>query len=78
MLGNQVGSGNGRTAATIAGALGGAFAGNKVEENTGRNSHFEVLVRLQNGGTQTLSFANDPGYRVGEKVRIVDGQLNRQ
>ncbi|MBC7502890.1 MAG: glycine zipper 2TM domain-containing protein [Herminiimonas sp.] len=78
LLGNQVGSGNGRTAATIAGALGGAYAGKKVEENTGRNSHFEVLVRLQNGGTQTLSFANDPGYRVGEKVRIVDGQLNRQ
>ena len=77
LLGSQVGSGNGRTAAEIAGALGGAYAGREVEKNTRKTAHYEVLVRLQNGGAQTVSFPADPGYRVGEKVRLTDGTLTR-
>lgn len=77
LLGNQVGNGNGRTAATIAGALGGAYAGKTIEGNQSRNSHYEILVRLQNGGTQTASYANDPGFRIGEKVKINNGLLER-
>jgi uncharacterized protein YcfJ len=30
LIGNQVGSGNGRKLATIAGAIGGAYAGNEI------------------------------------------------
>ena len=77
LIGSQVGSGNGRTAAEIAGALGGAYAGREVEKNARKTAHYEVLVRLQNGGAQTVSFAADPGYRVGEKVRLNDGTLTR-
>ncbi|HTN64629.1 MAG TPA: glycine zipper 2TM domain-containing protein [Burkholderiaceae bacterium] len=77
LLGNQVGNGNGNTAATIAGAIGGALAGRAIESNTKKTVQYEVLVRLQNGGTQTVSFAADPGYRVGEKVRVADGGLMR-
>jgi outer membrane lipoprotein SlyB len=77
LLGNQVGNGNGNTAATIAGAIGGALAGRAIESNTKKTVQYEVLVRLQNGGTQTVSFAADPGYRVGEKVRVADGGLVR-
>ncbi len=77
LLGNQVGSGNGRTAATIAGALGGAYAGRAIEGNTKKNVHYEVQVRLQNGGQQTISFASDPGYKVGDKVKVQDGGLVR-
>lgn len=77
LLGSQVGGGNGRTAAEIAGALGGAYAGREVEKNVRKNAHYEVLVRLQNGGTQTVSFPAEPGFRVGEKVRITDGTLAR-
>lgn len=77
LLGSQVGSGNGRTAAEIAGAVGGAYAGREVEKNARKTAHYEVLVRLQNGGAQTVSFAADPGYRVGEKVRLTDGTLAR-
>ena len=76
-IGSQVGGGNGRTAAQIAGALGGAYAGREVERNTRKNTHYEVLVRLQNGGTQTVSFPAEPGFRVGEKGRITDGTLAR-
>lgn len=77
LLGNQVGKGNGKTAATIAGAVGGAFAGRAIERNTRKTLHHEVLVRLQGGGTQTVSFEADPGYRVGDKVKITDGVLIR-
>jgi hypothetical protein len=36
-----------------------------------------VLVRFPNGGTQTVMYENDPGLRVGEKVKVNDGVLTR-
>ena len=76
LIGNQVGGGNGRTAAQIAGALGGAYVGNRIEGNSRRAQHYEVVVRLQTGAAQTLTFANDPGYHVGDKVRLNNGALS--
>lgn len=78
LLGNQVGGGSGKTVATVAGAIGGAFAGRAIEGNVRTTVHHEVLVRLNNGGTQTVSFAADPGFRVGDKVRVVEGGLTRE
>lgn len=75
--GNQVGGGNGKTIATIAGGVDGAFAGRAIEAQVKKTTHHEVHVRLQNGGTQTASFESNPGYRVGDKVRITDGVLTR-
>lgn len=78
LLGSQVGDGNGRTAAQVAGALGGAYVGRNIDRaNAKQTRHFEVVIRFANGGTQTVQFANDPGMRVGEKVKINDGVLTR-
>ena len=77
LLGSQIGGGNGRTAAQVAGAVGGALAGREIEKRVNNSSHYEVLVRLENGGTQTISTPADTGLRTGEKVRIVDGGLTR-
>jgi outer membrane lipoprotein SlyB len=77
LLGSQVGGGNGRTAAQIAGALGGAYAGHAIEGRTRTSNHYEVLVRLENGAAQTVTFPTEPGYRVGDKVKINDGVLVR-
>lgn len=77
LIGSQVGGGNGRTAAQIAGAIGGAYAGRAIEGNSRRTSHFEVIVRLQTGASQTLSFANDPGLHVNDQVKIDNGRLIR-
>ncbi len=77
LLGSQIGGGNGRTAAQVAGAVGGALAGREIEKRVGNSSHYETVVRLENGGTQTISTPADPGLRTGEKVRIVDGGLTR-
>lgn len=78
LLGSQVGDGRGRTAAQIAGALGGAYAGRNIERNARKTQHYEVVVRLAGGGTQTVAFENDPSYRVGDKVRVVNGTLVRE
>jgi outer membrane lipoprotein SlyB len=77
LLGSQVGGGNGRTAAQIAGAIGGAYAGRAIEGNARKSNHYDVLVRLETGATQTVSFAAEPGYRVGDKVKINDGVIVR-
>jgi outer membrane lipoprotein SlyB len=78
LLGSQVGDGNGRTAAQVAGALGGAYVGRNIDRaNAKQTRHFEVVIRFANGGTQTVQYANDPGMRVGEKVKINDGVLTR-
>lgn len=75
LLGNQVGDGTGRTVATVAGAAGGAYVGNEVEKRVKTAKHYEVVVRLQNGGTQTISYASQPGFAVGAKVKVSNGTL---
>ncbi|MES2017910.1 MAG: glycine zipper 2TM domain-containing protein [Pseudomonadota bacterium] len=77
LAGSQVGKGNGKTAAEIAGALGGAYIGRNIERKQRRTEHFEVVIRFATGGTQTITYANDPGLRVGEKVKINNGVLER-
>ncbi len=78
IVGSQVGSGSGKTAAQIAGALGGAYIGRNIERNARRTQHYEVVVRFSNGGTQTVTYENDPGLRVGEQVRVNNGVLERE
>jgi outer membrane lipoprotein SlyB len=77
VLGNQVGGGDGRKVARVVGAVGGALAGREVEKNLKKTKHYEVVVRLQSGATQTVSHESDPGFKVGQKVKVVDGALVR-
>ncbi len=73
VIGHQIGSGRGNTVATVAGAAGGAYAGNQIEKNKNKKSYYSVAVRLDNGKTQTLSMSAAPTVREGERVKIVDG-----
>jgi outer membrane lipoprotein SlyB len=75
LLGSQIGSGRGTTVAQIAGAAGGALAGNEVEKRMKKTQHYEVVVRLENGGTQTISYPAQPSMRVGDRVRVENGTL---
>ncbi|MGO4700933.1 glycine zipper 2TM domain-containing protein [Dyella sp. 2RAB6] len=46
VLGNQVGGGKGRTLATVAGAVGGGYAGKKIQENQQtKHTHVERRCR---------------------------------
>jgi len=37
--------------------------------------HYEVLVRLDNGGTKTISYPAQPGFAVGTKVKVENDTL---
>jgi len=60
VLGHQVGQGNGRTAATVIGAVGGGFAGNEVEKRYHTATVYEVGVRMQDGSLRTVETATAP------------------
>jgi outer membrane lipoprotein SlyB len=78
LLGNQVGSGNGRSVATVAGALGGAYAGKKIQENANSRKIWNVHVKYDNGHTGQFAFERDPGLRNGDLVRKTGGSLARR
>ena len=70
ILGNQVGNGNGKTLATVVGAAGGAYAGNKVEQSMKTVTVYDVRVRMNDGSFRNLDISTAPA--VGSKV-IVEG-----
>jgi outer membrane lipoprotein SlyB len=76
LLGNQVGGGHGRQLATVAGAVGGAVVGNQVEGNMKATHSYEIKVRLDDGSSRTFHQQNAPGWRTGDRVRVVKGVLH--
>ena len=75
VLGNQVGGGNGKKLATVAGAVGGGYAGNEVERRANSTTVYHVRVRMEDGNVRTFTPSGQPGWRAGDRVRIVDGHL---
>ena len=78
VLGNQVGGGSGRTAARVAGAVGGALVGREVQKRNQDSQHrYEVVLRMRDDGSrQVVSYDQMPDLRVGDKVRLHDGQIS--
>ena len=75
LLGNHIGGGNGRTLATVAGAVGGGYAGNEVEKRTHTTVSYQVRVRMEDGHVRSFSYAQQPGWNIGDRVRVVHGHL---
>ena len=75
LLGSQVGRGRGTTGAEIVGAIGGAVAGTEIEKRVKKTTHYHVVARLQGGGAQTITYATQPAFKVGDKVRVENGVL---
>ncbi len=75
LVGSQIGHGGGKTVAELAGAAGGAFLGNEIQKKVTTTTHYDVVVRLDGGGTQTVSYAAQPGFGVGSRVRVENGAL---
>jgi len=74
VVGNQVGKGSGRTAATVLGAVGGGYVGHRVEQNTRTQTVYQVRVRMQDGSVRR--FQRSQPVAVGEPV-IVQGRSFR-
>ncbi len=73
VLGNQVGHGNGRAAATILGAVGGGFAGNAIEGKIRRETVYQVGVRMEDGTRRMVEVAQAPN--VGSRVTVEGSTL---
>ncbi|MFG6467807.1 glycine zipper 2TM domain-containing protein [Pelomonas baiyunensis] len=77
LLGNMVGGGNGRKLATVAGAVGGGYAGNEIEKNQKSHTVWVIQVREADGRTRRFERSADPGLRVGDVVRLTEGGFSR-
>lgn len=77
LLGKQIGKGNGNKAATILGAIGGAYAGHQAERYVRKSETYDVNVRMEDGSYRSVS-ANQANARIGEQVRVVDGVIVSQ
>ena len=73
VVGHQFGSGRGNTLATIAGVGVGAVAGNEVEKSVKKKTYYVITVRLDKGGTRSVSQSAKPTLREGDRVKILDG-----
>ncbi|MCB5196743.1 glycine zipper 2TM domain-containing protein [Deefgea salmonis] len=75
VIGNQIGKGNGKTAARILGAIGGALIGNQVEKRVNTQTHYEVTAQFADGSTRTIQYPHMPALRVGQRVKLINGEL---
>jgi outer membrane lipoprotein SlyB len=74
VVGHQVGGGNGKTAMTVLGAIGGGLAGNEVEKRARSETRFDVNVRMEDGSTRVFHRAQS--LSVGTHV-VVEGSTLR-
>ncbi|MFZ3321251.1 MAG: glycine zipper 2TM domain-containing protein [Usitatibacter sp.] len=78
VIGHQVGSGRGNTVATVAGAAGGAYAGNEIEKNKNTTTTYVVKLKMDDGADRTFNYSQPTSFRVGDKIKIIDKKLVRQ
>lgn len=73
VVGNQFGGGNGKTALTVLGAVGGGFAGHEVEKRVRATTAYDVTVRMDDGSRRTLRRSDAPA--VGARVTVQGNSL---
>ena len=75
LIANKIGKGSARSIATLLGAAGGAYAGNYIEKSVREGKRYEVLVRFDDGNTQTFSSESLPPWQSGDRVKLQNGML---
>lgn len=69
--GNQIGSGDGRKAATVGGAIAGGVIGHEVDQRNDRMAQgWRVVVRLDNGRYATVTQDVRPRVDIGDYVQV--------
>lgn len=80
VLGNQIGHGSGRAAATALGIVGGALLGNAIEAQNNAPRVYEsyrISIQTDNGGYRSFDVPSPGDLRVGDRVRIDGGRISR-
>lgn len=75
LLGNQFGKGNGKTAMTVIGAGGGAYAGHQAEKSMKKKAEWRVGVKMEGGDMKTFTYGSEPALQQGDKVKVRNGKL---
>src|SRR6516162_7043292 len=65
VIGHQIGSGRGNTVATVAGAAGGAYAGNEIEKNKNKTTTYVVKLKMDDGSNRTFNFSQPTSFQIG-------------
>jgi outer membrane lipoprotein SlyB len=73
-LGHQFGGGSGKTAMTVVGVAGGAYAGNEIEKNANSKLVYKVSVKMDYGEIRSFTLHGQPGFGEGDRVRVIDGR----
>jgi outer membrane lipoprotein SlyB len=74
LVGNQFGHGSGRTATTLLGAAGGAYAGHAIEKNRAQRTAYVMHIRMADGSRRTIE--QSVALRKGSHV-VVEGKTAR-
>lgn len=81
LVGSQIGGGSGRTAAAVIGAAGGAYVGHEMENRQqqvqAQPDVLKITVRMNDGSYQAMLQPLEADFRVGDRVRIGEGVLQR-
>ncbi len=78
IVGSQVGEGQGKTAATLLGAAGGAYMGHELEKRGQQQAQaYRVTIRMSDGAYQTVTQTSLADIRLGDRVRIDNGVARR-
>ena len=77
-IGNQIGAGSGRAAATVLGGAAGAAVGSQVGNTTVTNdSVYRVTVQMDNGAMRYYDVPASGDLRIGDRVRVDNGVIYR-
>ena len=75
-VGNQIGDGNGRKAATVIGAVGGAKIGHEVEKDRNtRVSGYRIDIQFDDGRKTSITRTQAGAFATGQRVRMSNGEV---
>jgi outer membrane lipoprotein SlyB len=77
IVGRQFGGGRGKDLMTVVGAVGGGVAGHQIEKRVRATKHYEIAVRFDDGSSRVYT-EEQSAWRAGDRVRLIDGRLNRE
>jgi outer membrane lipoprotein SlyB len=75
VLGHQVGDGDNRKIGVVVGAVAGGLLGNEIEKHVKSTKTFEIAVRFDDGSNRVITEATASPWRVGDKVKVVNGVI---
>lgn len=69
-IGSQFGKGQGKTAMTAAGVVGGALAERTAEGHYRSDTAYKVTIAMESGGSREITLAQPGDLAVGARVRV--------